>query len=101
MSSLSAETIQQLQFANSINKRLDEHRELVESIESSTSLFAQKPWHVNHMATQDDFLMRLFYMTYGCWPDDSNLKKIMLTGMAVRKRPPVLGACSLPEYEAE
>ncbi|KZN20678.1 MULTISPECIES: hypothetical protein [Pseudomonas] len=95
---LSEEAIRLLQFGNSVNKRLDEHRELVQSIEVSTSLFSEKPWHVSHMATQDDYLMRLFQMVHGCWPDEPNQKKRMMTGLPVRARPSILGECRLPEY---
>lgn len=101
MSVLSEKAINLLQFGNSVNKRLDEHRELVQSIESSTSLFSDKPWHVTHMATQDDYLMRLFHMVHGCWPDEPNLQKLMMTGQSVRARPNILGDCCLPEYEPE
>ncbi|MPQ69481.1 hypothetical protein [Pseudomonas sp. MWU12-2323] len=89
------------QFAHSVGKRLDEHRELVEQIGSSTDLFAKTPWHINHMAPQDDYLMRLFFMVHGCWPDDhADRKKVFLTGEHVRARPAILGACGLPEYQA-
>jgi hypothetical protein len=98
---LTEEAIKLLQFGNSVNKRLDEHRELVQSIEGSTALFVDKPWHVLHMATQDDYLMRLFYMVHGCWPDESNLQRRMMTGQPVRERPTILGKCWLPEYESE
>jgi hypothetical protein len=95
---LSNEAITLLQFGNSVNKRLDEHRELVQSIEVSTSLFSDKPWHVAHMATQDDYLMRLFKMVHGSWPDEPNQNKRMMTGLPVRTRPSILGECGLPEY---
>lgn len=36
--------------------RLDEHREVVESIETHTSLFSERPWHIDHMADLDDYL---------------------------------------------
>ncbi|AHZ73305.1 hypothetical protein OU5_P0053 (plasmid) [Pseudomonas mandelii JR-1] len=98
---LSEEAITLLQFGNSVNKRLDEHRELVESIEGSTSLFSDQPWHVKHMATQDDYLMRIFNMVHGCWPDEPNLQKRLMAGQPVRARPSILGMCCLPEYESQ
>lgn len=91
-----SEVIDKLQFARSVGKRLDEHRELVESIETSTTLFVDSPWHIGHMAVQDDFLMRLYHMVHGSWPDDST--HLQLTREIVRARPPILGKCSLPEF---
>lgn len=93
-----SDVIRNLQFARSVGKRLDEHRELVEAIEAKTLLFdrSQGYWHAAHMATQDDYLMRLYHMVHGCWPDDSVLHQ--RNGEVVRPRPVVLGACSLPEY---
>lgn len=99
MSVLSEEAIKLLQYGGSVNKRLDEHRELVQSIEESTSLFANKPWHVTHLAVQDDYLMRLFHMVHGCWPDEPNPQKRMMAGQPVRARPNILGDCCLPEYD--
>lgn len=68
-----AEVINKLQFARSVGKRLDEHREVVESIAASTTLFMDAPWHISHMAVQDDYLMRLYHMVHGSWPDDSTV----------------------------
>lgn len=90
-----AEVQEQLQFARSIGKRLDEHREVVQWIQDSGDLFAKSPWHLSHMAMQDDFLMRLYFMVYGSWPDDS--VRYQKTREMVRPRPLVLGECSLPE----
>lgn len=92
--------IRNLQFARSVGKRLDEHREVVEAIEAKTFLFNKNEgcwWHACHMATQDDYLMRLYYMVHGCWPDDSTVHQ--RNGEVVRPRPVVLGECSLPEYK--
>lgn len=95
----SAAIKEQLDYACSVGKRLDEHREIVEQIGSTTRLFAQKPWHINHMATQDDYLMRLFFMVHGIWPDDPDIRKVSMTGGRVRARPFILGVCGLPEYQ--
>lgn len=81
-----------LQFARSVDKRLDEHRELVESIRDNTNLFKTHEWHITHMATQDDYLMRIFYICYEYYPENAPHTN-------VRKRPDILGACGLPEYE--
>lgn len=93
-----SDVIRNLQFARSVGKRLDEHREVVEAIEAKTPLFNESEgyWHAGHMAIQDDYLMRLYYMVYGCWPDDSVLHQ--RNGEVVRPRPVVLGKCTLPEY---
>lgn len=91
-----SEVIDKLQFARSVGKRLDEHRELVESIAASTTLFVDAPWHIGHMAVQDDYLMRLYHMVHGSWPDDSS--RLQLTREVVRARPLILGECSLPEF---
>ncbi|KPX80282.1 MULTISPECIES: hypothetical protein [Pseudomonas syringae group] len=88
-------TVELLQFGHSVNKRLDEHRELVEAIELSTTLFVDKPWYAMHMATQDDYLMRLFHMVHKIWPDDP--RKGLIPGMPVRERPEILGLCLLPD----
>lgn len=82
-----------LDFARSMAKRLDEHRETVEAIEEKTNLFDEE-WHIWHLATQDDYLMRIFYLRYGVWP-----KEGVIPGIGyVRKRPEILGKCRLPEY---
>lgn len=93
-----SDVIHNLQFARSVGKRLDEHREVVEAIEANTPLFDKSKgwWHAAHMATQDDYLMRLYYMVHGCWPDDS--MRHQMNGEVVRPRPNVLGECGLPEY---
>jgi hypothetical protein len=70
-----SEVVDKLQFARSVGKRLDEHREVVEAIATSTSLFVDSPWHISHMAVQDDYLMRLYHMVHGCWPDDSTRRQ--------------------------
>jgi hypothetical protein len=90
--------IRNLNFARSVGKRLDEHREVVEAIEANTILFNKDKgyWHAAHMAMQDDYLMRLYYMVHECWPDDS--VRHQRNGEVVRPRPAVLGDCRLPEY---
>jgi hypothetical protein len=40
------------------------------STSRDTSFFRDHPWHAGHMATQDDYLMRLYFMVYGRWPED-------------------------------
>lgn len=87
---------EQLQFARSVGKRLDEHREVVEAMEEN-GFFEGKRWHVSHMAIQDDYLMRLYHMVYGSWPEDSTESGFQSSGEYVRPRPKVLGPCSLPE----
>lgn len=88
---------EQLQFARSVGKRLDEHREVVEAMEAD-GFFEGKQWHVGHMAIQDDYLMRLYHMVYSAWPDDSVDNGRQATGEYVRARPAVLGPCTLPEF---
>ena len=85
---------ERLNFAYSVGKRLDEHREIVEAIEKKTSLLDDE-WHISHLSTQDDYLMRLFFMVHGQWPDE---KRARVLGEYVRARPPVLDECQLPEY---
>ena len=87
---------EQLDYARNVAKRLDEHRELVESIAESTDLFKAKPWHIGHMATQDDYLMRLFFLRHSQWPLIDNLHTQQ---GYVRSRPKILGKCNLPEKE--
>lgn len=85
-----------LNFARSVAKRLDEHRETVEAIAEKTTLLNDF-WHVSHLATQDDYLMRLYYLVHNEWPLDG---KHSANGF-VRNRPEVLGKCGLPEYSHE
>lgn len=61
-----------LQYGPSVSKRLDEHREVVERIQSSTTMLIEYPWHVRHLAEHDDYLMRLYHMVHGFWPDEPN-----------------------------
>ena len=101
---------QHLNFAHCIGKRLDEHRELVESILNNTDLFERCPWHIEHMATQDDYLMRLFYLDHGFWADHDTMSEwperrqpyhASRPRMWVRPRPAILCKdvkCRLPEY---
>lgn len=88
---------EKLNFAYSVGKRLDEHRESVETIERETNLFQLAYWHPCHMATQDDYLMRLYHLVHECWPD--NERELQPTGEVVRPRPQILGPCGLPEYQ--
>jgi len=47
------------------------------------------------MATQDDYLMRIYFICYGYYPE-TNPDKFY---SKVRKRPDILGGCGLPEYQ--
>lgn len=87
----------QLQFARSIAKRLDEHRELVESLVDEGTFLASRDYHTGHLAVQDDFLMRLYYMVHGVWPYGEGW--IQHQFGTVRPRPEILGECRLPEYK--
>lgn len=91
------DVIEQLNYARSVAKRLDEHREFVEDIDKNTYFF-QDFWHVGHAATQDDYLMRLFHMVHGKYPEEIGIAELRLAGIYVRPRPEVLGKCRLPEY---
>lgn len=92
----------QLNYGHSVAKRLDEHREVVERIQQHTSLLEQGYWHTTHLATQDDYLMRLFHLVHECWPDDGKhgISPGNRTSVhpRVRPRPSVLGPCQLPEW---
>lgn len=92
----SSEIIEKLNFARSVGKRLDEHREVVEAIERETNFFHEPTtkWHLAHMATQDDYLMRLYFIVHKCWPDEA----MQINREYVRSRPLILGPCGLPEY---
>lgn len=85
----------QLQYAFSINKRLDEHRELISAIATKSTVFQQCPYHLEHAATQDDYLMRLFNIVHGSWPNPTSGPH---PGSVVRPRPEFLRDCELPEY---
>ncbi|WP_068639659.1 hypothetical protein [Thauera butanivorans] len=89
----------QLNYARSIGKRLDEHRELVESLTACAPMFLKERWwHVGHMEIQDDYLMRLYHLVYGCWPETGGRQS---NGEFVRSRPAVFGPCALPEYNKD
>lgn len=91
---------ERLQFARSVGKRLDEHREVVEAMAES-GFFEGKWWHVSHMATQDDYLMRLYHIVYKSWPEDFPDTRRQRSGEHVRPRPSLLGPCRLPEFVAQ
>lgn len=93
--------IKQLNYSRNVAKRLDEHREVVESISTHTSLLESHSWHISHLATQDDYLIRLFKLVYGYFPDSIHEGKTIpsLMEVYVRPRPSILGKCRLPEYE--
>lgn len=92
----------QLNFARSVGKRLDEHREVVETIAQDTSLFETAEWHLGHMEIQDDYLMRLYFLVHGTWPTDLPLGEYrQITEESVRRRPGVFGPCRLPEYSGQ
>ena len=65
--------------------RLDEHREVVESIETHTSLFSERPWHINHMADLDDYLTEQLQIHGNKSPIANNELNTRL-----RKRPAIL-----------
>lgn len=90
-----AEINEKLNFARGVAKRLDEHRETVESILEKTNLLNDF-WHVTHLATQDDYLMRLYYLVHNEWPKEN----VHGVGGYVRKRPDILGKCNLPEFSS-
>lgn len=94
---------EKLHFARTVGKRLDEHREVVERLADESDFLVRFPWHVGHLATQDDYLMRLYHLVHGTWPDDETCTSVgglwrHRSGEVVRLRPKVLGACRLPEY---
>lgn len=90
----------QLQFARSVGKRLDEHREVVEAMAES-GFFEGKWWHVSHMATQDDYLMRLYHIVHNSWPENFADTRRQRSGEYVRPRPSLLGPCRLPELAVQ
>lgn len=90
---------EKLNFARNVAKRLDEHRELVEAIRDHTSLLDDRDWHVSHLATQDDYLMRLYYLVNREWPcgDEGRMRELRARFGHIRLRPSILGASTLPE----
>lgn len=92
-----------IDFAFNVAKRLDEHRELVEDL-LVNSFYLSKPekhdWRITHLATQDDYLMYLFYLRHGQWPLDQPSLKMAGAGY-YRDRPLVLGQCSHPLFVSE
>lgn len=89
-------SVSQLDYARNVAKRLDEHRELVEALLHNTTFFEKNPWHLAHLATQDDYLMWLFYLRHNAWPCQET-QEFSRYGY-VRKRPEILGKCDHPEF---
>lgn len=81
----------QLDFAYSVAKRLDEQRELIDEIEKHTGYFSSENgrWSKNHAITQDDYLIKLFTLRYNVEPSEEHFDKL---GLYVRERPRVLKA---------
>lgn len=84
-----------LHYARSVGKRLDEHRELVEQIEGAPDFLEKRWWVRGHLATQDDYLMRLYHHVYGEWPSDDAEGGWQATKEYVRPRPAILGPSCL------
>jgi hypothetical protein len=87
-----------LDFARSVAKRLDEHRELVLDLQEKTDYLSsvnESSWRSAHLATQDDYLMYLFYLRYGVWPDQPGAENVGFC----RPRPSILGKCMHPLYQ--
>lgn len=93
---------EKLHFARSVGKRLDEHREVTESIVDHGAFFQHNPWAATQLATKDDYHVRLYHMVHGCWPDDfAGRSGWQSTGEFVRPRPAVLGPCHLSELTGQ
>jgi hypothetical protein len=87
----------ELDFARNVAKRLDEHRELVIDLVEKTDYLAgdSTPWRISHLATQDDYLMYLFFLRYGIWPNEPGAEQVGYC----RPRPALLGECTHPLYK--
>jgi hypothetical protein len=61
----------ELDFARTVGKRLDEHRELIEDIERATGYFSSEAgqWSRGHALTQDDYLIKLYTLRHGHTPE--------------------------------
>lgn len=84
----------------SIEKRLDEHRKMVEELDLESSFFQDKPGVVEHLACQDDHLMHLYHVVRGAWPPSIG-ESAEDEHTPLRSRPAILGQCRLPEYALE
>ncbi|CNI07877.1 Uncharacterised protein [Yersinia kristensenii] len=84
--------ISKLNYGYSVAKRLDEHRELVEALVKEKVFLHEHSFFINHLSTQDDYLMRIFFMVHREWPD---------TQCHVRERPKLLRECELPEFKKD
>lgn len=73
---------QQLDAKCCVWKKLDEHRELIESIENQTGYFSSNIgyWSKGHAALQDDYLVQIYKLRYQKNPTDD---------LQVRERPKV------------
>ena len=60
-----------LNYGLSIEDRLEKHREFVENLEKD-NFFEACPYLLENMANQDDYLIYLFFLTYGKYPDSNN-----------------------------
>lgn len=61
--------VRQLDYARDINKRLDEQRETILEIGTYSDIFNERPWVLQHMQTQDEFLTILYFLRHGVHPD--------------------------------
>jgi len=91
----------ELDFGPDVAKRLDEHRELVIDLIEKTDYLANQeatPWRSAHLATQDDYLMYIFYLRHNVWPTDTLSVETAAFGY-VRPRPEILGMCKHPLFK--
>lgn len=98
-----SDLFEKLNYNGSVAKRLNEHREVVNFLISDTCIEDSfiKSGYVYHMSVQDDYLMRLFYLVYGVWPDKRlwpDINSCPSFVVIITPRPQILGECGLPEY---
>lgn len=99
-----SDLFEKLNFHDSVAKRLNEHREVVNYLISDTCTEKSliKSGHIYHMSVQDDYLMRLFHLVYGVWPDKGlwpDINSCPSSVVIITPRPQILGECGLPEYK--
>ena len=68
--------VRRLDYARDIDKRLDEQCETILEVGEYSDIFSERPWVLQHMQTQDEFLTILYFLRHGSHPDSPNKRKL-------------------------
>lgn len=87
-----------LNWGYNISKRIDEHREDFETVSANSDLMTQPEFEylIGHYATQDDYLLKVYFFIYGAFPPS---KVDSCLHGSIRARPVEFGQITLSEYD--